>query len=87
MGGKNCRLYDENLVHNIMVSTGLSILDFLKENQGATTDDICEFVEVNAPTIIEDTIEHLNSMEDSAENIGDEKDEPDSWSLPGEEEP
>ena len=63
MSGKHCRLYDENLVHNIMVSTGLSVIEFLRENRHANTNEICEFVEVNAPHIIEDTIDHLNSIE------------------------
>jgi hypothetical protein len=67
MSGKHCRLYDENLVHNIMISTGMSVLEFMKENKYANTDDICEFVEFNARTIIEDTIEQLNTTEDASE--------------------
>jgi hypothetical protein len=65
MAGKHCRLYDENLVHNIMISTGMSVLEYIRENKYANTDDICEFVEFNARTIIEDTIEQLNANEDS----------------------
>lgn len=68
MAGRHCRLYDENLVHNIMMSTGLSILEYIRENGDLDNDDICEFIEVNAPAIIEDTIEHLNSAEDSDED-------------------
>jgi hypothetical protein len=67
MSGKHCRLYDENLVHNIMISTGMSVLEFMKENKYANTDDICEFVEFNARTIIEDTIEQLNTTEEVSE--------------------
>jgi len=68
MGGKHCRLYDENLVHNIMISTGMSVLEYIRENKFANTDDICEFVEFNARTIIEDTIEQLNQSEENIEN-------------------
>ena len=64
MAGKHCRLYDENLVHNIMISTGLSIMEYLKENSGAKSDEICEFIEINATSIIEDTIEQLNASEE-----------------------
>lgn len=64
MAGKHCRLYDENLVHNIMISTGMSVLEYIRENKYANTDDICEFVEFNARTIIEDTIEQLNAGDD-----------------------
>lgn len=67
MSGKHCRLYDENLVHNIMISTGMSVLEYMKENKYANTEDICEFVEFNARTIIEDTIDQLNTSEDVAE--------------------
>ena len=67
MSGKHCRLYDENLVHNIMISTGMSVLEYMKENKFANPDDICEFVEFNARTIIEDTIEQLNTTEDASE--------------------
>ncbi|NLD91571.1 MAG: hypothetical protein GX639_02770 [Fibrobacter sp.] len=65
MAGKHCRLYDENLVHNIMISTGMSVLEYIRENKYANTDDICEFVEFNARTIIEDTIEQLNTGDDA----------------------
>ena len=67
MSGKHCRLYDENLVHNIMISTGMSVLEYMKENKFANTDDICEFLEFNARSIIEDTIEQLNTPEESCE--------------------
>jgi hypothetical protein len=48
MGSKRCRLYDENLVHSIMLSTGLSIVEYLRENAHADSDEICDFVEANA---------------------------------------
>ncbi|MGE5670799.1 MAG: hypothetical protein ACM31E_05095 [Fibrobacterota bacterium] len=70
MAGKHCRLYDENLVHNIMISTGMSVLEYIRENKYANTDDICEFVEFNARTIIEDTIEQLNTNEDAPPKKG-----------------
>jgi hypothetical protein len=67
MSGKHCRLYDENLVHNIIISSGLSVLEYLKEHIDANNDEICEFLEINANAIIEDTIEELNSTDDCSE--------------------
>jgi hypothetical protein len=64
MEGNHCKLYDENLVRNIMVSTGLSILAYMKENNGAAPSDICDFVEMNADTIIWNTIEDMNNSGD-----------------------
>jgi hypothetical protein len=87
MSGKHCRLYDENLVHNIMISTGLSIVDFLKHNQSASSEEICEFVEENAGHIIEDTIEHLNAVdgEQGKDDEGLENDDK-NWPFDDEEE-
>lgn len=64
MQGKHCRLYDEELVRNIMVSTGLSVQEFLKQSREIDADEICEFIDINAQTIIRDTIEE---MKDSGE--------------------
>jgi hypothetical protein len=50
-----------------MISTGMSVLEYIKENKFANADDICEFVEFNARSIIEDTIEQLNTTEESCE--------------------
>jgi hypothetical protein len=61
MPGKHCKLYDENLVRHIMISTGISLYEFLQKKKEPAIDDICEFVEKNADTIIENTIEDMNS--------------------------
>ena len=90
MGNKRCRLYDENLVHNIMLSTGLSIFEYLKENPGADSDEVYDFIEANADDIISDTISHLKGMDEHDEKKSDTKDagaeEIDEWLPPGEEE-
>jgi hypothetical protein len=79
MMGKHCKLFDENLVRNIMISTGLSVMEFMRRNKVADLDDICEFVEVNADEIIETTIEDMNNCE----KVDGETDEPprpnDEW--------
>ncbi|HUI91905.1 MAG TPA: hypothetical protein VLX68_06610 [Chitinivibrionales bacterium] len=60
MKGKYCKLYDENLVRNIMISTGLSIIEYIKQCKSADAIDICDFIEQNADNIIENTIEDMN---------------------------
>ncbi len=60
MHGSHCRLYDENLVRNIMITTGISIMEFVKEHTAANTEEVCEFVEYNADDIIAETIKNLN---------------------------
>jgi len=69
MKGKSCRLYDEELVHNIMISTGLSIVEYVKQSKSVDAIDICEFVERNAGSIIAHTIEDINhDMADDEKN-------------------
>jgi hypothetical protein len=72
MANKRCKLYDENLVHNIMLSTGLSIVEYLRDNANADSDEICDFVEANAEVIISDTIRHLKSLNEYHEKNGDD---------------
>ncbi len=60
MKGKSCKLYDENLVHNIMISTGLSIVEYIKQFKSVDAVDICDFIEQNAEHIIDNTIDDMN---------------------------
>ena len=67
MGSMHCRLYDENLVHNIIMSAGMAVVEFLNEHQNADADDVCEYLELHANSIIEDTIEQMNENEEYPE--------------------
>jgi hypothetical protein len=60
MTGKQCKLYDENLVRNIMISTGLSIIEYIKQCKVVDTLDVCDFIEQNAQNIINNTIDDMN---------------------------
>ena len=60
MKGKNCKLYDEDLVRNIMISTGLSIVEYIKQFKSVDAIDICDYIDQNADHIIEDTIDDMN---------------------------
>ncbi|MCL2689995.1 MAG: hypothetical protein FWE57_09155 [Chitinispirillia bacterium] len=75
MGGKYCRLYDEHLLKNIMLSTGLSVLEYIRENGELDNDDICEFIETNAAAIIDDTIDHLSTTEEEYDDEEEEEEE------------
>lgn len=92
MASKRCRLYDENLVHNIMLSTGLSVLEYVRENANVNSDEICDFVESNAEIIVNDTIRHLKGMgnekekndprdEDIADNEENNSESTDEWPM------
>jgi hypothetical protein len=67
-----------------MLSTGLSVLEYVRENANVNSDEICDFVESNAEIIVNDTISHLKGMgnekgpdasRDSEENSGESTDE------------
>lgn len=75
MGSMHCRLYDENLVHDIIISTGLAVIDFLQKHNRTDADEVCEYLEMHADSIIEDTIEQLNSGDD----YSDKEENGDSW--------
>jgi hypothetical protein len=83
MGSKRCRLYDENLVHNIMLSTGLSVFECLRENAAMDSDEICFYIEENAEAIISDTIRQLKEEGDPLDKEdGFPDDDPDEWPPP-----
>jgi hypothetical protein len=44
----------------------MAAAEYLSEHRNATSDEICEFLELQADAIIEDTIEQLNSDADDA---------------------
>jgi hypothetical protein len=73
MEGNHCRLFDENLVRNIMISTGLSIYEYIKGHSSATVPDICDYLELNADTIIWNTIEDMNNASDYPSQDGDDE--------------
>lgn len=81
MKGNMCRLYDEQLVRNIMISTGLTILEHIAQHGAADPKDICSFIEMHADTIIEDTILDMNSLEAGAdeEESDESDDQDDGW--------
>lgn len=82
MGGMHCRLYDENLVHNIIMSTGIAVIDFLNEHRNADADDVCEYLELHADSIIKETIEQMNNSEEYREK----EDDAGPWPPPEEDE-
>ena len=55
--GKHRRLYEENLVRNIMLTTAYCIKDILEENPSLTDEDIYDFIEENYYNIIQDTLD------------------------------
>lgn len=79
MGSMHCRLYDENLVHNIIMSTGIAVSDFLQHHRSADPDAICEYLETHAGAIIQDTIDQMNTCDDYPDQ--DEPDTEDGWPM------
>ncbi len=82
MKGNMCRLYDEQLVRNIMIATGLTVFEHMAENGTVDPKEVCEFIEMHADTIIEDTILDMNSLEEGNEQDSeDDGGEDDDWSA------
>jgi hypothetical protein len=53
---ENHKLYDENIVKEIMISTALCVQEMLLDDPRAKEDEIYEFVESNYRNIITETI-------------------------------
>ncbi len=47
-----------------MVSTGLSIYEFMNGKRRVSVGDICEYIEIHAANIIASTIEDLNRSQE-----------------------
>ena len=58
-----------------MISTGVSIMEFVKKNKSADTEEICEFIEFNADDIIAETIKNLSNDENDFDNFDDNIDD------------
>ena len=85
MTGKQCKLYDENLVRNIMISTGLSIIEYIKQCKVVDTLDVCDFIEQNAQNIINNTIDDMNDDPPAEGSPPSKPPEPEPDALPDEE--
>jgi hypothetical protein len=73
MEGNHCRLFDENLVRNIMVSTGLSILEYIRQHGDTAESEIRDFVMCHSDSIIWNTIEYMNGPEKRSSPSGDDE--------------
>ncbi len=62
MNHKTCKLFDQNIVHDIIVSAGFIIAEYLRKKPSANADEICSYIEVNAEAIIDDTVWHLKKI-------------------------
>lgn len=69
---EHVKMYDEDLVREIMISTALCIQELLMDDPQARQDDIFEFVESNFQHIITETLraerERETEMAGEAEN-------------------
>ena len=57
MYGNQCRLFDENVVRQIMLTTGMSIIEFIKNSTVTDAEAVCDFIDTHAGHIIDRTLE------------------------------
>lgn len=72
---EHLKMYDEDLVREIMISTALCIQELLMDDPQARQDDVFEFVETNFQHIITETLraEREREMTGEAENGQDDQ--------------
>ena len=73
MGTPTCKLYDDDVVHAIMTSTAIAVMDWLRENRDADEEDLCDFVEANADGIIADALADLEDEGEESEPDGNSR--------------
>jgi hypothetical protein len=71
---QNLKMYEEDLVREIMISTALCIQELLMDDPQARQDDVFEFVETNFQHIITETLraERERELTGEAENGPDD---------------
>lgn len=72
--GRYRRLFEESLVHNIMLATAYCIKDLLEDNPDLTDEDVYEFIEENYQSIIQDTLEEFQNQEQEISNASADED-------------
>jgi hypothetical protein len=77
------KMYDEELVREIMISTALCVQELLMDDPRARQDDIFEFVETNFRHIINETLR----AESERELAGEEAEAPGGEDVPAPEDP
>jgi len=88
MHGQHSRLFDENVVRGIMVTTGLAIAEHIRLKGSADAGVICDFIASNAELLIARALEDIDpgivhGLSDAA-TIEEESDDdlftpPDKW--------
>lgn len=63
MEGRSCRLFDDEVVRNIMVATGMAVYDYLRQRKNIDEEELCDFVDANAEVIITDTLEEMGERD------------------------
>ncbi len=66
------RLYEEALVKEIMISTALCIQELVQDDSSLNEEDICNFMDENFKSIIEDTLSSNIDEEDATDDWKDE---------------
>ena len=71
---QHLKMYEEDLVREIMISTALCIQELLMDDPRARQDDVFEFVETNFQHIITETLraERERELTGEAENAPDD---------------
>ena len=70
MAHKRYTIYDAPVVHSIMLSTGLSVIEYLRDNPTADSEKINGFVENNFDDIIGSAIRDLKRANDGRNTGG-----------------
>lgn len=81
MDRANYKLFDENLVRNILITSGISLFEFMKKHSNADINEVCSFINDNSESFINETIQNMKDMgEDFPDDFNlEENDDNEEW--------
>jgi hypothetical protein len=63
MAKKGYKLYDENLVKNIIITTTVSVYEYIKEKPDVDIRELCDHFGDSSKEIIVETINNMQNIE------------------------
>lgn len=79
MDRANYKLFDENLVRNILITSGISLFEFMKKHIDADINDVCSYINDNSEAFINDTIQNMKDMGEDFSGLDLDEEDDGEW--------
>jgi hypothetical protein len=76
MEERSCRLFDDEVVRQIMITTGIAVFDYVRQHRFVDEAEINDFIDANADVFIADTLDQMERGDNSGGAGPDDADGP-----------